>query len=337
MVFPVVLAVIFLFIIFVFPKVTLGLDFVGGTRLVIDVGLLDGQSIKNVLSSELGLSDVKVSVVSSPFGTSTRIEYAEPKRLSDARQLFDQAVLEKNKNPDKAKDLLVQSLSILNKEESFGDVDSLLQETASVLNSETEKLADRVLSVLVSMFGLSPDASFTTERVTPSFGSSFLGNALQVAVVSIILLSLVIFISFREFIPSIAIIEAALFDILTAVALAALFGFSLTLSSVAALLMIIGYSVDTDILLTTRLLKRRDKTVYERANETLKTGFTVTASLIGAAGAMLLVSWMAQITTIFEISAIVLFGMLGDLASTWFTNAPVLLWYWEKKHGKVDS
>jgi preprotein translocase subunit SecF len=121
------------------------------------------------------------------------------------------------------------------------------------------------------------------------------------------------------------------------VAVATLLGFSLTLSSVAALLMIIGYSVDTDILLTTRLLKRRDKTVYERANDTLKTGLTVTTTLIGAALVMLIVSWMAQITTIFEIAAIVLFGMAGDLISTWFTNAPILLWYWEKKHGTVDA
>jgi preprotein translocase subunit SecF len=46
---------------------------------------------------------------------------------------------------------------------------------------------------------------------------------------------------------------------------------------------------------------------------------------------------LAQINIIFEISAIVLFGMVGDLIATWFTNAPILLWYWEKKHGNLTE
>jgi preprotein translocase subunit SecF len=38
-----------------------------------------------------------------------------------------------------------------------------------------------------------------------------------------------------------------------------------------------------------------------------------------------------QITTLFQIGAILFFGTIGDIVATWFFNAPVLMWYLEKK------
>ena len=34
---------------------------------------------------------------------------------------------------------------------------------------------------------------------------------------------------------------------------------------------------------------------------------------------------------IFNISSVLLFGLIGDLISTWFMNAPLLMWYMERK------
>jgi preprotein translocase subunit SecF len=184
---------------------------------------------------------------------------------------------------------------------------------------------------------LPADTSFTTEEVTPTFGASFLSNAIMVGIISVILITIVIFIFFRELVPSLAMTEAILLDMLTAVALTTLFGFSITLSSVAALLMLVGFSIDTDILLTTRALKRQDKTVLQRCNDSVMTGLTVTSTVMGASLVMMIVSYSAQISTIFEIAAIVFFGSIGDIIATYLTNGPILLWYWESKHGKVEA
>ena len=214
-------------------------------------------------------------------------------------------------------------------------VDELITLTAQVINEKSQSISAEVREKLMTTFNLPANTPFTTEEVAPTVGKNFLGNALEVAVASIILLTLVIFIFFQEFVPSLAVVEAALFDMLTAVALSTLFGFSFTLSTVASLLMLVGFSVDTDILLTTRALKRKDKNIVERCNDTLLTGLTVTSTVMGAAIVMLVISYLAQITVVFEIAAIVLFGMVGDVIATWFTNAPILLWYWEKKHGSI--
>ena len=67
-------------------------------------------------------------------------------------------------------------------------------------------------------------------------------------------MAITVFIVFRELVPSIAVILAAFSDIVIALGGMSLFGIPLSVASVGAILMLIGYSVDTDILLTTRVL-----------------------------------------------------------------------------------
>lgn len=338
MIVPAVLVVVFLFILFIFPKVALGLDFVGGTRIIVNTDkLTDEKAVSDLLTNELSLPEVKVTTLTSPLGSSTRIEYAEPKNLGNARVFLDKAITLKDSSPESAVENLTSALALLDKTPSSDDVTELITQTAQVINDESQRISTEVREKLISNFSLPANTPFTTEEVAPTVGSDFLMNALQVAIASIVLLTIVVFIFFREVVPSLAIVEAALFDMLTAVALSTLFGFSFTLSTVAALLMLVGFSVDTDILLTTRLLKRKDKSVLERANDTLLTGLTVTSTVMGATLVMLIVSYLSQINIIFEISAVVLFGMIGDLIATWLTNAPILLWYWEKKHGNITE
>ncbi len=336
---PIVLGIAFLFIVLIYPGITLGLDFVGGTRIIISSGALQEQPVKDLLTSQLGIQEVKVSMVTGPLGASTRIEYAEPKDISDARALLEQGIEAKNKKDEVgAKSLFLSTLDKLGiAPQGEQTIDNLLTQASQAVNEKSAGIANSVQQKLIEAFDLPTDIPVTVEQVTPSFGATFLSNTMVVAVVSILLLTMVIFIFFRELVPALAVVEAALFDMLTAVALLTIFGFSITLSTVAALLMMVGYSVDTDILLTTRLLKRRDKTVLGRANDTLLTGLTVTATLIGATSVMLIISYMSQITVIFEISATILFGLVGDMIATWLTNAPILLWYWEKKHGKLEA
>jgi len=49
---------------------------------------------------------------------------------------------------------------------------------------------------------------------------------------------------------------------------------------------------------------------------------------------MLIISYLTQIIVMFEISIILLCGLVGDVISTWFFNAPALIKYAYKKHHK---
>ena len=144
-------------------------------------------------------------------------------------------------------------------------------------------------------------------------------------------MSITVFIIFRNFIPSIAVIAAALSDIIIAVGGMSLLGIPLSLASVGALLMLIGYSVDTDILLTTRVLKRREGTINERAIDAMKTGFTMAAAAIGSMVALYLTVYflMPYAHVLGEIAAVLIIGLVADVVVTWLMNLGILRWYME--------
>lgn len=148
-----------------------------------------------------------------------------------------------------------------------------------------------------------------------------------------IFMSITVFIIFRNVVPSLAVIFAALSDIIIAVGGMSLFGIPLSIASVGALLMLIGYSVDTDILLTTRILKRKEGTVTQRAIEAMKTGLTMAAAAIGSMVALYLVVvfMIPAAQTLADIAAVLIIGLVADIMATWLMNLGILRWYVEAR------
>lgn len=144
-------------------------------------------------------------------------------------------------------------------------------------------------------------------------------------------MSVTVFIIFRDPVPSLAVILAAASDIIIAVGGMSLFGIPLSLASVGAILMLIGYSVDTDILLTTRVLKRRKGTINERALGAMKTGVTMSIAAIASMAALYLVTVfvMPEARVLSDIAAILIIGLLADILTTWLMNLGILRWYLE--------
>ncbi|XEA76268.1 protein translocase subunit SecF [Methanothermobacter sp. KEPCO 2] len=146
-------------------------------------------------------------------------------------------------------------------------------------------------------------------------------------------MSITVFIVFRDPIPSIAVILAAASDIIIAVGGMSLFGIPLSLASVGAILMLIGYSVDTDILLTTRVLKQKKGDINQRALGALKTGLTMSISAIASMTALYLVTvfLMPEAQVLSNIAAVLIIGLLADIITTWLMNLGILRWYLEVK------
>lgn len=165
---------------------------------------------------------------------------------------------------------------------------------------------------------------------------SLQGQAVRAVIFSFIGMALVVFIIFRTFVPSIAVVISAFADIAFAAAMMDVSGIVLSLGTVAALLMLIGYSVDTDILLTTRLLKRKGE-LGDKIKDAMKTGLTMTTTTLAALVALFfissgsyLVSAFTRIDIIRDISVVLIFGLIADIINTWMTNLGILKWYIEK-------
>jgi preprotein translocase subunit SecF len=158
-------------------------------------------------------------------------------------------------------------------------------------------------------------------------GKELLDQGLKAIIIAGILMSIVIFVAYRSFVPSLAVMQAALFDPIIAIGILSLTGFELNLAGVAAMLMLVGYSVDTDILLTSKALRQQNKTYAEKLNEAFPTGITMTTSAIAAMAAILLVTSFVRMDTLHQIASVLIVGLFADMCTTWFTNAGMLEWY----------
>lgn len=173
------------------------------------------------------------------------------------------------------------------------------------------------------------EEAYSIEITSPALGKNFFRQLLIAVLIAFIFMSIVVFIIFRTFVPSIAVILAALTDIFVTLAIIDLLGINVSTAGIAAFLMLIGYSVDTDIMLTTRVLKRREDLLKYRLRSALKTGLTMTfTSFIAMFIALILVT-SPILKQIFLILSI---GLIVDMFSTWMGNASIITWWVKKKY-----
>ncbi|WP_413828379.1 protein translocase subunit SecF [Methanobrevibacter sp. UBA46] len=173
-------------------------------------------------------------------------------------------------------------------------------------------------------------ASFNA--IGPVLSQEAMGQVYWALLFAFIFMAITVFIVFREPVPSVAVILAALCDIVIAIGGMALFKIPLSIASVGALLMLIGYSVDTDILLTTRLLKRHDGTVVKRASDAMETGLTMSISTISAMVVLYIVTafLIPEASTLTSISSVLILGLCADILTTWCMNLTILRVYLER-------
>ncbi len=188
----------------------------------------------------------------------------------------------------------------------------------SLGTDETERILE-----IIEKFGISRD-SVMIDNVSPTFGTFFLKQAILGIIFAFALMALMVFLRFKTPIPSIAVVLAALSDIVVTFAVMILLGIELSKGSFIALLLLIGYSVDTDILLTTRLLVWKKEPLEERIYTAMKTGLTMSLTTLVAMITLFVVSTSKILD---EIAIVIAIGLLMDMINTWIQNTGILAWY----------
>jgi len=169
----------------------------------------------------------------------------------------------------------------------------------------------------------------STESTGASLGESFYKQLRIAILISFILMALVVFFIFRTFVPSFAVVISAFADIIMTLAFINVLGIKVSSAGITAILMLIGYSVDSDIMLTTRLLKRHGDT-NKNLLGAFKTGITMTlTSLAAITVALLLTQSISNVLS--QIFTILIIGLSFDILNTWITNTSILKWHMEAK------
>ncbi|MFB6227545.1 MAG: protein translocase subunit SecF [Halobacteriales archaeon] len=164
------------------------------------------------------------------------------------------------------------------------------------------------------------------QETSPSFGQSTQQLAFIGIGAAFVGMTIMIFILFRSPIPCLAVVLSAFSDIVVPVAIMNLIGIKLSLGTVAALLMLIGYSVDSDILLTNQVLRRRGA-FYESTYRAMRTGVTMTITSLSAMTVMAIVATFFGIDLLASVGTVLAFGLATDLMNTYLFNVGLLRWY----------
>ena len=175
------------------------------------------------------------------------------------------------------------------------------------------------------------EKDITVETIGSSLGESFFQETLKAMIIAFAFMGIVVFLYFRSFVPSIAVILAAVSDIVITVAISNIVGIKLSTAGIAAFLMLIGYSVDSDILLTTKILKTKEGSVNDKVYRAMKTGLMMSITTIVAVSIALT---FTQSPIIKQIMMILLIGLGVDLIMTWIQNVGLLKWHLESKGRK---
>lgn len=332
MLIPIILAIPLLFLVLIFPGIQPGVDLTGGNVLIIrsENPIIESELV-SVLKENFSLQELKVSTIASPTGYGAWIQYSKDPLITNVETALNKASdsLEIEKDSIAASN---EALKLLNQPtQEFTNAKTALMAAGQALADYKEVFSKKLQDTLTEKLQLGTKVEFQKREISPTLGASSFSSSIFVAVIGMIMIVLVVFVAFRQFVPSAAIIQAMLFDALMGLAGMAVLQIPLSLTTLPALLMLIAYSVDTDIMLTSRMLKGKDGTPGERATSSMKTGLTMTSTTLAALIVMIIISFFYQIEVIYQISVILFFGLIGDLVATWLMNAPILLMWIEKR------
>ncbi|MEM4589700.1 MAG: hypothetical protein QXK21_00320 [Candidatus Micrarchaeia archaeon] len=238
----------------------------------------------------------------------------------------------------KAKELQSQIFSLseelmgrkaVTQQESSDEISKIMKAANAVFSEAKVVYKDRLISALSSSIS---NSDMKLEEVSPALSRLFVSKVLNIALISALLAIVVVFLIFRTFIPSFAVIVGATSDIIMALGAMAFFGIPLTLASFVTLMTLAALSLDTDMMLTIKTVKRREGTPRERAYDAFRTGFAMTTTVIVAFAILMFLGMYTHIPTYYQIGSVAVAGLIGDLIATWCLNSVLILWYLEGKY-----
>jgi len=178
---------------------------------------------------------------------------------------------------------------------------------------------------------------FEINETNSSFGkqtavidSSFIWDNLVLLIIAFLFVTLVAFYYFKSPTPALTIIVSTIMDVVNILAVLTLFKIKIGVGSIGGLLMIIGFSSDSDILISTYILKRKGD-MLERIKKAFFTEITMELAAYVTFTIMYLFSTIGMVK---HIALILLIGTFSDGINSWLFSAAVQRIYVERRMKK---
>jgi preprotein translocase subunit SecF len=210
---------------------------------------------------------------------------------------------------------------------SFREVDSY--ETGELVAVTIEAGPDFTGAQVVSLVNSSfPGSPYDIRTVGPSLGASFMEGAQKAILFSFVAMGVILAFIFRQRIVALTIVLSGLLNVSEAAAYMTLFGIKLAPHTIGALLMLMAWSVDSEVLFDTKIFKHEGDNPKKRATDAMKTAMTMT---LAASVSLLALYFVSTSSLVKDIVLVLLLGTIFDTVNTWFQSLAMVLWYVEGK------
>ena len=203
--------------------------------------------------------------------------------------------------------------------ESSGVITGIIIEASDI--SQNDLLAE-----ITKLIPLTKE-NYNVETMGSTLGQSFFKQMFVALLIAFVSMGIVFQLYFKNIYGTAAALFSAFMDIFITVGITNLMGLRGCAGGIAAYLMLIGYSIDTSILLSTKLLKEKGDLKQGLFNA-MTTGFTMSAAGIAAMGVSFL---LTNNSTLRQIMLILVIGLVIDLITTWVGNVAFLRYYLERR------
>lgn len=172
-------------------------------------------------------------------------------------------------------------------------------------------------------------SSFSVQTIGSDLGNFFFQQVIYLLIAAFVLMSIIIYFIYRNAISSFGIVFATFANIITTLAVTSLLGIRISFAGFAGLLMLIAYTVDTNIVLTTKVLKSSPQEFRKQYKKALITGVTLIATV---SITMFVVQLISTSRLLVNISQVLLIGFLIDLIYTWMFDSSLLEWFVKRRY-----
>lgn len=249
-------------------------------------------------------------------GTATTVNFNKDYSLSELDKTVEPVVRQVTKDANVSMQKVVGSNQVIIK-------------TRTLNMSERDKLSD----LLNQKFGVSKK-SITAESISATVGSEMRRNAVMAVVIAVVLMLLYIFIRFRDLRFAVSAVLALCHDVLIVLTCYAVLRISVGGSFIAVMLTILGYSINSTIVIFDRIregLKSVKKNRYEElVDESVNMTLTRSINTNLTTFASILMLYVLGVASIKEFTLPMMVGIVAGACSSVFLTGP--LWHWMRMH-----
>lgn len=196
---------------------------------------------------------------------------------------------------------------------------------AVAIEAGPEFMGNEVVKLVNSSF---LGAAYDIRTVGPSLSESFMDGAKKAIIFSFVAMGLILAFIFKQRIVAFTIVLSGILNVSEAAAYMTLFGVKLAPHTIGALLMLMGWSVNSEVLFDTKIFKEAEGDPKRRATTAMKTAMTMT---LAASVSLLALYFVSASSLVKDIVLVLLLGTIFDTINTWFQSLAMVLWYVEGK------